>query len=190
MLKIKARTENILSSLFILGYDKIDAYMYTTILGKLNSECNKDDVIIYRPMGEQEYYCELEYKEDKKLSDAFLSCIDNHYGGYKLKDENSMNTNVAPFLGLNGVDYSFKNYICSTNNKLLANYINKKINMEEIIVKKINAYGVANIKNYPDLFCNKEKEIMYRMFGIEQMHMEQEKSARYRLSRRLEDDLK
>ena len=42
----------------------------------------------------------------------------------------------------------------------------------KIIIKKIESLGVDRIDSYDLLFSDKEKEIMYRMFGIENMHRE------------------
>ena len=190
MFKVKAGTENILCSLFILGYDEIDAYTYTMVFNDLIRKCNEEEInILYKTFNNEEYPCEIEFMKDKPLSQAFLSCVDDYLGGYKLKDD-ARNINVGPLLRLNNTEYSFGKYMCSTNNILLANFIAQKVDLEKIVVNKIITYGIDNIKNYPKLFCNKEKEIMYKIFGIEKMHNEQEKSARYKLTKRLEDDLK
>ena len=57
-----------------------------------------------------------------------------------------------------------------TNKKLIA-YLSL-LDFREIIMKKIVLLGDKSIDTIPTYFSNKEKEIMYKMFGIAAMHHE------------------
>ena len=51
----------------------------------------------------------------------------------------------------------------------------KELDFKEIIVRKVIDLGIGRISNYEDLFSDKEKEIIYQMFGIDKMHQEMSK---------------
>ena len=189
MTKILVDTESVLSSLFLLGYDKVDAAMFTQIMLQLKlhsyrkSEC---ECYLYN----KKFNCYLEHKLDDELSNSFLNITEYFNGGYKILDNLKMNSDVSDLVGLDN-ECLLVNYLGTNNNRLLASYIDNKIDMVNVIMNKIYSYKIINnYDNYPDLFCDKEKEILYKTFGIDKLHEKQEKTARYKLTKRLEDDLK
>jgi len=189
MATIKINTQNILSALFLLGYDKVDAYMFTAMMGELSNKSKNNEKSLCTLYNE-EYECDLEFTKDDPFDSIFSKCITPYFGGYMLKENINLNTDISRLFGFENTVLFLEDYISSNNNKLLSSYINNSIDMNKIIIKKIITYGLENTNNYPNLFCNKEKEIIYNMFGTKDMHEKQEKSAKYTLSRRLEDDLK
>ena len=189
MSKILVDTESILSSLFLLGYDKVDATMFTQIMLQLKldsyrkSECECN---LYN----KKFNCYLEYKLDDELSKSFLNITEPFNGGYKILDNLKMNSDVRELIGFNN-ECLLVNFLGTNNNRLLASYIDNRIDMVNVIMNKIYSYKmINNYENYSDLFCDKEKRILYKTFGIDQMHEKEEIGARYKLVRRLDDDLK
>jgi len=155
-MKIKVNTENLLSALIILGYDKIDSFTFTAIMANMN-------------LFDSEY--EIEFVKDSELSKPFLYCVDSNIPFmYSIKENCNLSTNVSSAMKLNGIEYTFKEYISSPNNVLLAEFIDKYIDLKMIIIRKLITYGVDNINNFPHLFCDKEKNIIMEIFGINEMN--------------------
>ena len=104
-------TENILSSLLLLGYENIEPTLYVDVVAQLHSK----GVILGK---------------EKPLSKPFEECMILLNGSYSFKEGYDMNTNVAPLCGFNENMYiSFRDYInSSTNLKLLQ------------IIRELNVY--------------------------------------------------
>lgn len=165
MTKIKVSMENLFNSLFILGYDKVDSFLFMAVWGNLYFDYRdkKNNTFIYN---NKEYNCELEFIKNNKLSKDFLFCVDDYFGGYKLINSNIMDTNVANIMEVDNINYLYGKCITTLNNQLLANYIDKNIDMNRVVVQKIANYGINNINNYSDIFCGKEKDMIVNIFGI------------------------
>ena len=147
----KINTEILVSSLFTIGFDKVDALLYTYTLGQLSIDNQKLQLFEF---------------EDSETSQKFNDYVD--YDGiiFKLKDGITLETNVS----------SVENHVWPLGkalhtNKKLIEYLSG-LDFRKIIVKKIESLGVGRIDSFDLLFSNKEKEIMYKMFGIENMHRE------------------
>ena len=149
----KINTEIIISSLFMVGFDKVDSILYTYILGKLM----EDNVVLN----------EYEFKETVPSSN-FDKYIDYDNNIFKLKDGLSLNSMVN-LSHLQNIEMPL--YKVLITNKKLIKYLND-LEYREIILKKINYLGIDNINNFDTLFSNKEKEIIYKMFGIDKMYRE------------------
>lgn len=145
----KINTEILISSLFIIGFDKVDSVLYTYTLGQLSIDNSKLQMFEF---------------EESETSQKFNEFVDYDGRIFKLKDGISLEMNVSPA----------GNYVCplkkalSTNKKLIK-YLSQ-LDFRKIIIKKIQSLGVDRIDSFDLLFSNKEKEIMYKMFGIENMH--------------------
>lgn len=147
----KINTEILVSSLFIIGFDKVDALLYTYTLGQLSIDNSKLQMFEF---------------EESEISQKFNEFIDYDGGVFRLKDGTSLETNVSPT----------GNHVCPLKkvlhtNKKLIEYLSQ-LDFRKIIMKKIQSFEVDTIDNFDLLFSNKEKEIMYKMFGIENMHRE------------------
>lgn len=165
MIKLKINTESIASAMFLLGYDRIDSYLFTAIQGSLSILANEMNV---RSVNFNEKQCDvaIEFIQDEEFKNPFSKCVDVDFG-ISMKEEVNFNTNVAPLMGIDGMEYSFIECIGGLDNRLLAEYIKQYIDLDRIIIEKINVYSKENIDYFPTLFCSKEKETLSRIFGIE-----------------------
>ena len=154
----KINTEIIISSLFMVGFDKVDSILYTYILGKLM----EDNVDLK----------EYEFKESIPSSN-FNKYVDYDGNIFKLKNGLSLNSMInLTYLK----DMELPLYKELLTNKKLIKYLND-LDYREIILKKINLLGFDRINDFNILFSNKEKEIIYKMFGID--NMLRERSIKY-----------
>lgn len=147
----KINTEILVSSLFVIGFDKVDALLYTYTLGQLSLDNQK---------------LQLFELEDSSMSQKFNDYVDYDGITFKLKEGITLETNISP---LENYDIPLEKALY-TNEKLIE-YLSK-LDFRKIIIKKIETLGVDKINTFDLLFSNKEKEIMYKMFGIEEMHKE------------------
>ena len=85
MATIKINTQNILSALFLLGYDKVDAYMFTAMMGELSNKSKNNEKSLCTLYNEK-YECDLEFTEDDSFDNIFSKCIASYFGGYMLKE--------------------------------------------------------------------------------------------------------
>ena len=147
----KINTEILVSSLFAIGFDKVDALLYTYTLGQLSIDNQKLQLFEF---------------EDSKTYQLFNKYVD--YDGiiFKLKEGLTLETNVSSV-----ENHVWPLYKVLRTNKKLIEYLSE-LDFRKIIIKKIESLGVDRIDNFDLLFSNKEKEIMYKMFGIENMHRE------------------
>lgn len=134
----KINSEIIISSLFMIGFDKVDTLLYINVVEQIDK------------------FKIFEFTDDKR-SDIFKKYIEFNGICYKLKDNVSLNNDIELPL-----------YKELRTNNLLIKYLNE-LNYEEIIIKKIMFLGIDKIKHYNMLFSNKEKEIIYKMFGMDEM---------------------
>ena len=147
-------TEIFVSSLFAIGFDKIDILLYNLTLGKLIIDNKKLHLFRYRNGGKS------------KLFDEY---VDYDGVNFKLKDGISLDTIVSSNKDNN---YTLRELL--STNKRLIDYLSE-LDFRKIIIKKIESLGVDGLDSFDLLFSNKEKEIIYKMFGIDNMHREKSK---------------
>ena len=135
-------TENIVSSLLVLGFDRVDSLLYSYVLGKITLE-NKQFSF-----------------SDEQFSGFFNSVVDYDELGFRLKPGYTLDTNVS----LNPTSVLPLQRMLNVNPVLL-DYL-KQFDFREVIYRKIQACNF-NLDNLSSYFCKKEKEIIADMFGID-----------------------
>lgn len=151
----KYTLENLLSALFALGFEQIDSFLITLMIGKISIEQKKEKQFKY---------------EDGVFSTQFQKYVDFDGLVYKLKEGLTLETDTGL---LEDEIYTIKDLFTSgIVNKKLAKYL-ANFDFRDVIIRKINLIGTDRLDKLSCLFSNKEKNIMYKMFGIEQMHREQ-----------------
>ena len=73
-------TEALVSSLFVIGFDKIDSILYTYTLGALTIDNQKTNMFQF---------------ENKELSSTFNKYVDSSSWGFKLKKGYTLDTNIS-----------------------------------------------------------------------------------------------
>lgn len=129
----KINTESIISSLFVLGFDKVDSILYTYILGKL--------IIDNQTL-------ELFKFEDKPLSNLFIKYVEIDNTGFKIKEEYKLKTNISPIKEYN---WTLRD-LFSKNIKLIS-YLNN-LDYNEIInqISKTNKIESKEKRWNPNLW--------------------------------------
>ncbi len=144
----KINTEELISSLFIIGFDKVDLILFTHTLAKLSLDNRKEKNFVF---------------EDNAFSDIFNEYITYDNDTYQVRDDLDLNTLVMA-----GNKTIPLRKILHTNKKLIA-YLSL-LDFSEIILKKITILSDKNIKDLSNHFCDKEKEIISKIFGINAMY--------------------
>lgn len=132
----KISTEMLVSTLFKLGFDKVDPVLFTFTLGKIS----KDGFFSF---------------EEQDTSRAFQEYVDFSDGLIKLKDGYLLDTNI-------GCNESISITIGQAlfSNKYLYDYLSS-YDFTDIIKKKIEAYGIRDIDDINNRFFSiKEIELM------------------------------
>ncbi len=136
----KINTEILVSSLLIIGFDKVDPALYTYTLGKLTIDNYKLKLF------------ELEEAETSKTFNEFI-----YYDGitFKLKNGYSLNTNISP-----KQEYTWPLINSLHKSNKLIDYLNS-IDFSEIVLKKAEIYGIQSISQIDESKFNyKEIEIL------------------------------
>ena len=132
----KINSEILISTLFLIGFDRVDSLLFKYVLGKLSIDnIEKKDFIF----------------EDEELSGTFNQYVDFNGSFYSLKNNYSLDTNVPLVSG--------SSKILNINEKLLM-YFNS-IDFTTIISRKVNDIGYNNLKDFDYLFSEKEKQIIF-----------------------------
>lgn len=135
----KISFEMLVSSLFDLGFDKIDPVLFTYILGKL-SIADTNHQFIY---------------ETKDTSVCFNRYVDCSGVAIKIRDGYTLDTNVC--LSDSVIIPVGKTFF---SNKKLLDYL-ESLDYSEIVLKKAEAYGITSDDQMPlDFFSNKEIDIL------------------------------
>ena len=142
----KINTEMILSSLFLIGFDRVDEIFLDNLIGK----------ILYEKREKHQF--ELEEEEP---SDIFNFYFEHKSTVYKLKDGYDMNSIVQ----VNDRDIVNLKDLLLTNDKLLEYLCD--CDFKDVIEKKIKEIGIGRVEKHANLFSNREKEIMAEMYRIE-----------------------
>ena len=136
----KLNTEILVSSLFIIGFDKVDAALYTYTLGKLSIDNRKLNLFEF---------------QDSETSETFNKYVDYNGITFKLKERYSLDTNTS-----NKKEYSFPLKNRLHQNRKLIEYLND-LDFSEIMLKKLELYGIQNIEQIDtSIFSDKEIEII------------------------------
>ena len=151
-------TETVVSSLFKVGFDKVDPILYTFVLAKISMDDKK----------------QLFKFKDQKTSLTFDKLVDYNGLIFKLKDGLQMDTNVSVYNGLifklkddlqmdtnvslYGVNTQVGNLLITNHN--LIKYLNN-LDFSEIVLKKAETYGMQNIDE--STFSNKELKILSQL---------------------------
>lgn len=143
----KINTEILVSSLFIVGFDKVDNLLFTYTLGQLSIDNHELQLFEF---------------EDSETSSKFNEYVDYDGTVFKLKDGVTLKTNVSH---VSGHEWPLKRALHS--NRKLIEYL-LKLDFKKIIYRKIETLGIDKINSFPSLFSDKEKEIINEMFGIEE----------------------
>jgi len=149
----KINTEILVSSLLLCGFDRVDPFLYTFVLGKLNID-NKNMKI-------------FEF-EDKELTETFKSYVNYDGVVFTLKEGIDLDTSI---IHTKNHVWPLKN-VLQTNRKLLE-YL-QQLDFIEIISKKlynIGEYESISEEKFNYLFSNKEKQ-MINMLETKEGHIE------------------
>ena len=142
----KINTEILVSSLFIIGFDKIDSLLFTYTLGQLSIDNHKLQLFEF---------------EDSQTSQKFNENVDYDGVVFKLKDGITLKTNVSHVS-----DYKWPLEKALHSNRKLIEYLSN-LDFKKIIYRKVETLGVDKINRFSLLFSAKEKEIINKIFGIE-----------------------
>lgn len=135
----KVNMEMVISSLLIMGFDKVDSILVIFTVGQLSFDNHKAGLFSF------------ENEEFSKTFDEYIECVNSVY---KFKDGYDLDSNVSFD---NDKYWPLKNRL-HTNEKLLA-YLSS-LDFTPIIQRKINFIGKNNISKFDYLFSEKEKSIM------------------------------
>ncbi len=138
---IKVNTEILVSTLFNLGFDKIDPVLFVYTLGFIS----KSDELKFT------------FKEESP-SIGYNRFVENNGTVIKLKDGYTLDTNVSP-----NKDRVIPLRKTLFGDKQLYEYLSN-CDFSEIVSKKAKQYGVKKIKDIDtELFCEKEINILKSM---------------------------
>ncbi len=141
----KINTEILVSSLFTIGFDKVDALLYTYTLGQLSIDNQKLQLFEF---------------EDSEPSQKFNDYVDYDGTIFKLKDGVTLETNVSPV-----ANHVWPLGKALHTDKKLIEYLGS-LNFANIVQKKARIIGLESLQEKEKLFSSKEKEILYEMFGV------------------------
>lgn len=148
----KINTEILVSSLFLIGFDQVDAMLFTYTLGKLSIDNQKLNLFKF---------------EDKETTNTFNKYFEFDRMIYKLKEGYTLNDIVS-----SNEKYNIPlRRILQTNKKLLE-YL-EALDFKEIILRKISDIGYERIEKLNYLFSEKEKEIVHKIIDINLMKQEE-----------------
>lgn len=144
----KINTEAIVSSLFVLGFEKVDPILYTHLLGKLTIDNQKLSLFEF---------------EEKPFSESFTKYVDCNNSIFKIKDGYTLDTNASPMKEYN---WTLRNLFA--RNTELINYLSN-LDFREIVAKKLESYNTTRQDDIEQIFSAKEIGI------IEQLNTTQQK---------------
>lgn len=146
----KINIEIIISSLFALGFDKVDSKLLMFMLGSLvadNKELNLFDI-----------------ETDENLCETFNKYITCENSVYKFKE----GYNITSMISLpSGTEYPLIK--CLHTNEILMDYL-KRIDITNIVLTKLNLYEKGIIPDIDNYFSNQEKAIIKRLKEIESIN--------------------
>ena len=139
----KINTEILVSSLFIMGFDKVDDALFTYTLGQLSID-NKQ--------------LQLFEFEDSEIQQLFNKYVDYDGIVFKLKDGITLDTMVS----YNDEKFYPLRKMLNTSKKLIE-YLSQ-LDFSGIVLKKAESYGIQNIEQIDESrFSNKEIDILKKL---------------------------
>ena len=133
----KINTEVLVSSLFSIGFDKVDTVLFTYTIGQLSIDNQQLQLFDF---------------EDSETHQMFNKYVDYDGIAFKLKGEITLDTMV-----------SYNNEKMLNTNKKLIEYLSQ-LDFSEIVLKKAKLYGMQNIEQVDKYrFSNKELEILQKL---------------------------
>lgn len=141
----KINSENIISALFLLGFDKVDVLLYMCVLAKLTLDNQIEERFTL---------------EDEDFS--FLFCQNIEFNGkvLKIKGNEGLDTTV---MVIDGKPYSLRRML-KRNEKLMEQM--RQLDFEEIIRRKINIMGEDKVYIYREFFSSKEIDIINKTSNL------------------------
>ena len=140
----KINTEILVSSLFTIGFDKVDAVFFTYTLGQLSIDNQQLQLFEF---------------EDSEIHQMFNKYVDYDGIVFKLKDGITLDTMVS----YNNETFYPLRKMLNTNKKLIEHL--SQLDFSEIVLKKAEAYGIQSAGNIePSLFSEKEKDILRLLY--------------------------
>ena len=135
----KINSEHIISALFLLWFDKVDALLYMCVLAKLtlNNQIEEQFTL-----------------EDEDFSSLFCQNIEFDGNVFKIKENEGLDTTV---MVTDGKPYSLRRML-KCNEKLMEQM--RQLDFEEIIRRKINIMGEDKVCIYREFFSSKEINII------------------------------
>ena len=139
----KINTEVLVSSLFSIGFDKVDTVLFTYTLGQLSIDNQQLQLFDF---------------EDSETNQMFNKYVDYDGIAFKLKGEITLDTMVS----YNNERFYPLKKMLNTNKKLIE-YLSQ-LDFSEIVLKKAKLYGMQNIEQVDKYrFSNKELEILQKL---------------------------
>lgn len=173
--EININTQNIISSLFLLEFDKLDPFIITATISNITINLRKNKEVQLKT-GEEYSVYEIKFTSDDKISKSFEKIVDMDFIT-KLKDGFTMDTDIAKIINLNNISMTVKQYLNTSNNRLLVQYIKENIDLRKIILEKISAYQQTNPDYIKEVFSNKEKIMIMEIFGLNDIFRELHKQS-------------
>lgn len=139
----KINTEVLVSSLFNIGFDKVDAALFTYTLGKLAIDNRKVQLFEF---------------SDSETNQIFNKYIDYDGIVFRFKD----GINLETMASYNGeVFYPLKMLLNSSKN--LIKYLSQ-LDFSEIVLKKVEIYEIQSLEQIDEnIFSQKELEILHQL---------------------------
>lgn len=139
----KINTEVLVSSLFSIGFDKVDTALFTYTIGQLSIDNQQLQLFDF---------------EDSETHQMFNKYVDYDGIAFKLKGEITLDTMVS----YNNERFYPLKKMLNTNKKLIE-YLSQ-LDFSEIVLKKAKLYGMQNIEQVDKYrFSNKELEILQKL---------------------------
>ena len=173
--EININTQNIISALFLLGFDKLDPFIITATISNITINLRENKEVQLKN-GEEYSTYEIKFTSDDKISKSFEKIVDMDFIT-KLKDGFTMDTDIAKIINLNNISMTVKQYLNTNNNRLLVQYIKENIDLRKIILEKISAYQQTNPDYIKEAFSNKEKIMIMEIFGLNDIFRELHKQS-------------
>lgn len=135
-------TEILISSLFNVGFDKVDSLLFTFTLAKISLYNRKKKLFQFK---------------DRELGTVFKTYVDYDHAVFRLKSGYTLATKIR----VN--DYLAPLGMLLNSNRLLINYLNN-LDFNEIIIKKASFLGIKSIEDInQNVFSYKEIEILNQL---------------------------
>lgn len=173
--EININTQNIISSLFLLGFDKLDPFIITATISNITINLRENKEVQLKT-GEENSTYEIKFTSDDKISKSFEKIVDMDFIT-KLKDGFTMDTDIAKIINLNNISMTVKQYLNTNNNRLLVQYIKENVDLRKIILEKISTYQQTNPDYIKEAFSNKEKIMIMEIFGLNDIFRELHKQS-------------